>query len=133
MGKRIRLGLIFSFNEKWIGGSYYILNLISALSSLPDEDQPAITILSTNKADFLTAKKTGYKYLKYKNPFLLKRNLIEAFINRVGHYFKKKNIIDKRISYKDINFIFPATNEDAFSLIENKINIFIGNSFINYI
>lgn len=121
MGKRIRLGLIFSADEKWIGGTYYILNLISALGSLPEERQPRITILSRNKSDFAAAKKTGYQFLKYYNPFDIKRNLPEAVINKIGKFFTRKDIIDKRISAKQIDVLFPATNEACFERIQNKV------------
>ncbi len=63
MDKRIRLGLIFTVDANWIGGTYYILNLISALGTLPADKQPFITILSKHKSDFAAAQKTGYPFL----------------------------------------------------------------------
>ncbi|MDN3655870.1 glycosyltransferase family 1 protein [Ferruginibacter paludis] len=121
MDKRIRLGLIFSVDENWIGGTYYILNLISALSTLPVEKQPFITILSKRKTDLTAAQKTGYPYLDYQNPFDYKRNLAEAAINKLAKFFTGRDIIDKRISEKRIDVLFPASNDTCFDRIANKV------------
>lgn len=121
MGKRIRLGLIFSVNENWIGGTYYILNLLSALSTLPRQSQPIVTILSKRKSDYAAAKKTGYPFLHYHNPFAYKRNFVEAAVNELSLILFKKDLIDKRISSKKINILFPAINDPCFDRISRKI------------
>ena len=121
MDKRIRLGLIFSVDENWIGGTYYILNLISALGTLAAEKQPFITILSKSKTDLEAAQKTGYSYLDYHNPFDYKRNLSEAAINKLAKFFTGRDIIDKRISEKKIDVLFPASNDPCFDRIANKV------------
>jgi hypothetical protein len=38
MDKRIKLGLVFKYDESWVAGSYYILNLLQALKTLPTEN-----------------------------------------------------------------------------------------------
>ena len=121
MDKRIRLGLIFSVDENWIGGTYYILNLISALSTLPAETQPFITILSKSITDLTAAQNTGYPYLDYKNPFNYKRNLAEALVNKLVKFFTGRDIIDKRISEKKIDGLFPASSDPCFDRIANKV------------
>ena len=121
MGKRIRLGIIFSVDENWIGGTYYILNLISALGTLPHDKKPFITILSKNLKDFEAAKKTNYPYLDFTNPFDYKRTIAEAVLNKVIKFFTKRECIDKRISPKKIDLLFPACNDVCFERIKNKI------------
>ncbi len=37
MAKRKRVGLVYSYNENWVAGSYYILNIIHALNTLEDK------------------------------------------------------------------------------------------------
>lgn len=132
MRKRIRLGLIFSVDENWIGGSYYILNLISALATLPDKKQPVITILSKRESDLEAAKQTGYKHLKYHNPYGFKQNIVERIINKLSRTFLKGNIIDKRISPKQIDILFPARNENYFNVIKRKIYWFADFQHIVY-
>ena len=132
MGKRIRLGLIFAVDENWIGGTYYILNLISAMATLPDYKQPIITVMSKKRSDFEAAKKTNYSYLNYHNPFNYKRNFAEAIFNKVIKFFTKREYIDKRISQKKIDVLFPASDEICFEQIENKIYWFPDFQHIHY-
>lgn len=129
---RIRLGLLFAVNEGWIGGTYYILNLISALGKLPVEKKPIITILSRNKSDFEIAQNTGYPFLNFQNPYHIKRNLIERGVDKLSRAISKKNIFDKRISKKDVDVIFPATDEYFFERVEKKIYWFPDFQHIAY-
>ena len=130
MGKRIKLGLIFSHNERWIGGTYYILNLISALKTLPTEKQPQIIILSNNKNDFQIAKETNYPFLECRNPFLFRRNLAEKIIDKFHKIFFGKYIIDKRISRTNLDVIFPANNDYVYQKITNKIYWFADFQYV---
>ena len=66
MGTRKRLGLIFSADDQWIGGTYYTINLIQALKLLPKHQQPEIIAFS-NSADFRQLEKeTDYPYLTFE-------------------------------------------------------------------
>ena len=40
MDKRKRIGIIYRGGKGWIGGVYYIQNVINALNILPDKDKP---------------------------------------------------------------------------------------------
>lgn len=51
MGKRTKLGIYFSYNENWIGSTYYIINIIEALKTIPDNDLPKIYFISENPKD----------------------------------------------------------------------------------
>lgn len=121
MSKKIKLGLIFSNNENWIGGTYYILNLVHALNTLAENDKPQLVVLSTNSADFELVAKTGYPFLQYQNPIPQKRNIVEAVINRLCRLFLYRNLIDKRISGKQVDVLFPARFEDWYSRTPAKV------------
>ncbi|MCW3107253.1 MAG: putative glycosyl transferase [Segetibacter sp.] len=121
MAKRIKLGLIFTVNDGWLGGTYYILNLISALKKLPPDKQPLITILTKSSSNFIAAKKTGYPFLDHINPYSNTRNLVERIIDKFSKIILKKYIIDKRISSKKITVLFPASDEYVFGRIKNKV------------
>ncbi|NND62541.1 MAG: glycosyltransferase [Flavobacteriaceae bacterium] len=66
MAQRNRVGLVFTYNESWIGGVYYFLNLVSSLNLVHDVNKPVISIISRNREsyDFLK-KQTNYPYLEY--------------------------------------------------------------------
>ena len=44
--------LIYQYNENWIGGTYYIQNIIKALNFLKDADKPELTIISKQGTSF---------------------------------------------------------------------------------
>jgi glycosyltransferase involved in cell wall biosynthesis len=100
--------IIFSHDESWIGGSYYVMNLIRALSLLPDEKKPVLHILS-NSSDFGSIKKTNYPYLK---PFV-EQDCLEALsygkrvLNKLSWTMMKRDLFFKKIVGFD--FIFPVS------------------------
>ena len=65
MGKRIRLGLIFLWDSSWLGGVYYIQNLIKALDTLEDEKKPIVDVHCLNDNAFTNLQlSTDYPYLE---------------------------------------------------------------------
>ena len=42
--KRLRLGILFYFSPKWMGGIVYIKNLIRILNFLDDDDKPEVVV-----------------------------------------------------------------------------------------
>ena len=129
---RIKLGLIFSNNENWIGGTYYIINLVNALNTLAANEKPHLVVLSTNSSDFEMVEKTGYPYLQYQNPIPKKPNIIESVINKLCWFFLHRNLIDKRISGKQIDVLFPARFDDWYSQIHAKVFWFADFQHIVY-
>lgn len=121
MAKRKRVGLIFSYNENWIGGTYYFLNLINALNILDDKNKPKIIVVSNDFSNYTYLKKeTHYKYIE----FLDKRFSIsntKKFINKI---FKKLNFrkpfsVENKI--KNIDMIYQYYADDAFFNFKNKV------------
>lgn len=49
--KSMRVGLLAVGNDLWLGGVYYISNLIRAVRSLPDDLQPSIVLIVSQAAD----------------------------------------------------------------------------------
>ena len=123
MTKKLNIGLIFSYNEQWIGGTYYTLNLIAALNLLEDNIKPELTIFSTEK-DFAYLKtQVQYQYLNFE---LLGENPGFNFlrlINKVGSKLLKRKLIKRRFR-KSIDAIFPYSNNNYLSLIPVEKRIF---------
>ena len=63
--RRKKLGLIFSNNIQWIGGTYYIINLIHALSILEDNLKPELIILSNEKDYQFLLQQIDYPYIYF--------------------------------------------------------------------
>jgi glycosyltransferase involved in cell wall biosynthesis len=111
MGKRKRIGLFFSYSENWIGGSYYIINLIEALKLLPDDKRPEITIFYYQLNDLSPIQKLNYPGIDFKQ--VNKNNHI---VKRAIHFFGKKVLktkiftqqLNRKVSSGYYDAIFPT-------------------------
>ncbi|UFH30873.1 glycosyltransferase [Chryseobacterium sp. C-71] len=116
MGKRYNVVLNYQYDENWIGGTYYIQNLIHALQTLKDEDKPFLHIKSTPHAVENLQELTSYPYLKAFNPY---SNIgkIKRAINIISKKIAKKNIYSL---YKNFDAVFPAGFSES-NNIKSKI------------
>jgi len=58
---RVTVGLPFSYQEDWVGGLYYVRNLVCALGLLPAGLQPRLLVIGDDPKAFQFLKKeTGY-------------------------------------------------------------------------
>jgi glycosyltransferase involved in cell wall biosynthesis len=92
MKNRKKLGLIFSYDEQWIGGTYYTINLIHALNVLIEEEKPEIVAFS-NEEDFAKLQiETEYPYLKYELFEQGKLVVLSRLMNKITSEVLKKVI-----------------------------------------
>lgn len=104
MAKGKRVGIIYSYNEDWIGGAYYIQNLIRSLNYLPKREQFQLHILTSDKQGFEELKKvTGYPKMKFVSE-IIRYNKVERFINKVSFKIFKNKFISKKIQ---LDWLFP--------------------------
>lgn len=108
MAQRKRIALIFEIKKGWMGGTYYILNLINALNSLPDGEKPMLTLLVRRKADFEYAKDyTAYPHMDYRvamNPTL---NLPRRIINKLSRTVIGKNLLQVIPFSERVDAVYP--------------------------
>jgi glycosyltransferase involved in cell wall biosynthesis len=107
VGKRKRLGLIFSLDDQWIGGTYYTINLIQAFKVLPDHQQPEVVAFSTPSDYKRLVEETNYPYLTFE--LLDERPLPKwkYWLNRISTRLLSKKLFRRR--YKgllDALFLF---------------------------
>jgi glycosyltransferase involved in cell wall biosynthesis len=104
MAQGKRVGIIYNFDENWIGGSYYIQNLIRSLNYVPEKEQIQLHILTKDQSLFQELEKaTGYsklKFIQYKPQY----NKTERFVNKVTQKLFQKKLIQKKIK---LDFVFP--------------------------
>lgn len=108
--QRIRVGLVFSYNEEWIAGAYYILNIIHALKLLPEKEQPQVVLISDSKENYdRVVTDTGYLFLEYfQYPFApVKYSMLERLINKVSLGISKTKLIKKKPKKPIIDFLYP--------------------------
>jgi len=119
MDKRIRIGLRYTYNENWIGGTYYLENLIKALNTLKDNEKPEIIAIVNNHKDFFLLKKnTSYPFLKFQI-HSGEKNAFYRLINRVSKKLFRKTIFSQEI--KNLDAIFPYSKLKQYNLAKKKI------------
>ncbi|WP_158288313.1 glycosyltransferase [Mucilaginibacter psychrotolerans] len=119
MAKRIRIALSYTYNELWIGGSYYIENLINALDTLPDAEKPHIVILAANQTDVRVAQnKLSYPYISFQLSSG-ESNRLFRFVNKVANRLLKTTVFNQKI--KGLDAAFPYYECVQQSLATKKI------------
>lgn len=119
MAERRRIGLVYAYNENWIGGTYYIENLILSFNKLTDLEQPIIILLVGNHSEFKKAKqRISYPYLNFQLASG-ESNRFFRFINQITNRLLKTRFISQKI--KDLDAIFPYYSCVQHSLAKNKI------------
>lgn len=124
MAQRNRIGLIFSYDEAWIAGSYYILNIIHSLKVLPSSKQPRIVIISESYSNFeIVKKETKYKFLEFvqipiQNPSY---NIFERLTNKLGRLIGIKKVFSKKPKRANIQFLYPFEADIAVKQLK-KVN-----------
>lgn len=110
MARKGRIGIIYNYSSDWIGGSYYVQNLIRSLSILPKKEQLKIHVLTSDKKALEDLKQvTGYANMTYVSA-KISYNKFESFINRVwGKLFRRK-LIHKKINLDCLFPLFEVPN-----------------------
>ena len=109
MVKRKRVGLVYSYDENWVAGSYYILNIIHALNSVEDNLKPKVILLTDSLQNFEKLKsETAYSYLELCTlPFKANYNILERGLNKLSKIVFNKRIIKKPIKFPKLDFLYP--------------------------
>lgn len=105
MVKRPKIGISYNYSEGWIGGTYYIDNLVRALNTLPDIEKPNIVVITAKKEYFNILKKTtSYPYLTYQIN-TGETNFIKKVINTILFRSVGKRIFGRAI--ENLEGVFP--------------------------
>ncbi len=99
------LGLLFSYSNNWIGGTYYFLNMVQSFHQLSEEKKPHIIVLSDDIASFNKIRETGYPYLSYLNASF-NYSFFERALNLLSRKLFKKNLIHKGYSNEQLPVLF---------------------------
>jgi glycosyltransferase involved in cell wall biosynthesis len=83
MDERKQINLIYQYNDKWIGGTYYMLNIIKALDHLPNDKKPKLVIYHDQQTPLAELQQIAYPYMEYVN-FKNKLKFLFAVINKLA-------------------------------------------------
>lgn len=120
MDKKIAIGLYFSYNENWIGGAYYIINIIRTLNFLEDSQKPKLYILLNKKEDFEILKDIKYPYIE---KIVLKTTLPiwRRGTNKISRFVFNKEMYIPKNNFDFIDILFPANTNKIFNKVKNKL------------
>ncbi|HEX8020683.1 glycosyltransferase [Mucilaginibacter sp.] len=119
MAKRKRIGLSYAYNENWIGGTYYIENLVNALNSLGDAEKPHIVLLTDSYESFRVAQqKFNYPYISFQLGSG-EANKAFQFLNRATNRLFKARLFDQKV--KGLDAVFPYYKSEQQSAARKKI------------
>lgn len=100
--KRLRIGILFYFSPKWMGGIVYISNLIKTLDFLKDEDKPEVLLFyRPDLRKFLCEFNYPYiNFIEWSFPSVIKGNILSLLLG-------KNLFIDKILNSYALDTIFP--------------------------
>lgn len=110
MGKRIRLGLVYIWDETWLGGKYYLQNLMIALNTLHDDNKPLINLYCLSEKSFRDFQvNTKYPYLEKT---IVKIGFLNKICKKLLSFFSRQALL--RINMFPLNkaddLIFPVNS-----------------------
>ena len=120
MAKKIKVGIIYSYDENWIGGTYYYQNLIQSLNLLPDTRKPHLVILSNSVDSIDSIKVINYPFITYKelNTTL---SFFQKFRNKIIRRLFPKSIIPKKKINFGIDVLFHPSEIQIPNSIKNHL------------
>lgn len=121
--RRKRIGLIFSYDELWLGGTYYILNLVNALNVLDENRKPELIIFSNPKDFDILLKETQYPYLIFVHLSDIPQSKLLRLINNISKKIIGKKVI-KRYYEDEIDAVFPYRSNTFLEKIPNEKRIY---------
>lgn len=120
---RKNIGLIFSYDEHWIGGTYYILNLVHALNGLDDNTKPNLVIFSNPKDFDILSKDTQYPFLIFEHLNDNPKSKILRLINRISKKTIRKKIFKSHYT-ESVDAVFPYRSNAFLEKIPNEKRIY---------
>lgn len=119
MATRIKVGIYYSYDENWIGGVYYIQNLILSLNLLEDNKKPELIIFSNSDEDYNgLSRLTNYPYLS-RNLKKTTANIFVRVINKLSKKIFKVDLLNPAKKKPDI--FFPINHPSLPVGIEKSI------------
>jgi glycosyltransferase involved in cell wall biosynthesis len=98
--------------EGWIGGTYYIENLVAALKLLPDEEKPHIVVLCSTEKEYSRIEAIGYPYLTIKlfelpaRKNLVVQKMIRKISSVTGIILNSQ--LSLPVSASEVEYFFPS-------------------------
>ena len=112
MAKTKRVGLLFSYDEAWVAGAYYIMNLVQALKTLPIAEQPKLVFYIKNENDHTIVKQlnyNNYSVVVLNSPLQPWQRVINIIFRKL---FKENRFLNFPNKF-DLDIVFPYKYDAA--------------------
>lgn len=119
MVERKQITLLYVFDENWIGGTYYVLNIIRALERLDDELKPQIKLVYNRGSSVVHVEEINYPYISYSECYL-NLSIPKRVINLLSRRFLNKNLFLMKLPYEKIYNLYPCSTLIDFENVEGK-------------
>lgn len=106
MVKRKKIVVSYQYNENWIGGTYYIQNIIKSLNYLDDAAKPEIQLLYSAGSGIDDIKITGYPYIEY---IMLppQSNLFKRACNKFSYWLNGSIVFPQKVPINTVDYFYP--------------------------
>lgn len=119
---RKRIGIIYSYDENWIGGTYYIKNLIEAIKDfVEDGKKPILVFFVTTEKEKKQLESLAYPYAEFFE-VTRKPSMIVKAINKAFKLLFKVKPINVAYPKEIAEFVFPYYENEYLKSIPNKFH-----------
>jgi len=103
---RLRLGILFNISPNWLGGVYYIINLINALNALDEADQPEIFVFYSKNLEKFTHQ------IEYTHLSLIQWDFDSPLKGYLKSWLTRRNTFSNDIVKQfDLDAIYPERHQ----------------------
>lgn len=107
MAEKQHIGLVYGYNPNWIGGTYYIENIIQALKILPATRIPKITLFCLDDTSFDRAKDFEYTFVDRVKIIPKSQHVVVRGINKLARMLFGKEIIVPKYAITLPSVVYP--------------------------
>jgi len=118
--KKKRIGLLLTGDSSWIGGLYYVLNIVKSLNLLDDNLKPELIVFYNDSTPQEIIHEINYPYVSCRK--IRKQNFFFRAINKIRRLlFKDGSYFERIINSEKLDAIYPFSDYDP----DLKINCLI--------
>jgi len=114
--KRLRLGILFYFSPKWMGGIVYIKNLIRILNFLDDDDKPEVVVFY--RAGLRKyAEQVDYPYMN-----LIEWDFPPVYQGYIKSWILRKNVfVESILKNYNLDGVYPLQDYPLRTITDTRI------------
>jgi glycosyltransferase involved in cell wall biosynthesis len=116
-----KIGVIFTFKSRWIGGIYYIINVVNSFNYLDEKDKPEVFIFYNDRTEKylsdITYSKSVYKKIEVDYSILI---YLKSFFFNKNYFFSTSFLnheLDVLFPFNDYIGALPKLRPRVFSWI----------------